>query len=338
MKVIKVEDAVGKVLCHDMTQIIPGVVKDAVFRKGHIIREEDIPVLLSIGKENIYIWENEDGRLHEDDAATRIKDVAMGKNVAFSEIKEGKISFTSTIDGLYKIDKKVLKEINYVDQVIIASIHTNTPVRKGEKLAATRVIPLVIDEEKIEEVEKILENRNLFEVVPYRNVKVGIVTTGSEIFKGRIKDAFGPVIRRKFEEYGSNEIEQVIVDDQMEMIENAIKTFIDKGMDIVVCTGGMSVDPDDMTSTAIKNTGAEIVRYGAPSLPGAMFLMAYNGDREVMGLPGCVMYSKRTTFDLILPRVLAGDRITVDDIVSVGHGGLCLDCDVCRFPYCNFGK
>jgi molybdenum cofactor synthesis domain-containing protein len=262
----------------------------------------------------------------------------MGKNVAFSEIKEGKISFTSTIDGLYKIDKNVLKEINYVDQVIIASIHTNTPVRKGDKLAATRVIPLVIDEEKIEEVEKILENRNLFEVVPYRNVKVGIVTTGSEIFKGRIKDAFGPVIRRKFAEYGSTDIEQVIVDDNMDMIEDAIKTFIEKGMDMVVCTGGMSVDPDDMTSTAIKNTGAKIVRYGAPSLPGAMFLMAYNGDKEIMGLPGCVMYSKRTTFDLILPRVLAGDEITVDDIVSVGHGGLCLDCEVCRFPYCNFGK
>lgn len=338
MKVIRVEDAVGQILCHDITQIIPGKVKDAVFRKGHVIREGDISVLLSVGKENIYVWEDVEGRFHENDAATRIMEAAMGKNVAFSEIKEGKISFTAEIDGLYKVDKDVLKEINMVDQVIIASIHTNTPVRKGEKLAATRVIPLVIDEERIEEVEKILENKKLFHVVPYRNVNVGIVTTGSEIYKGRITDSFGPVIRRKFAEYGSGEIDQVIVDDQMEMIEEAIKTFLDNGKDIVVCTGGMSVDPDDMTSTAIKNTGAEIVRYGAPSLPGAMFLMAYNGDREVMGLPGCVMYSKRTTFDLILPMVLAGDKITVDDIVSVGHGGLCLDCEVCRFPYCNFGK
>jgi molybdenum cofactor synthesis domain-containing protein len=338
MKVIKVEDAVGQILCHDMTQIIPGKVKDAVFKKGHKIKEEDIEVLLSIGKENIYVWEDVQGRLHENDAATRIKDAAMGSNVVFSEIKEGKISFTAEINGLYKIDKEVLKEINSVDQVIIASIHTNTPVKKGEKLAATRVIPLVIDEDKIEAVEKILKDRKLFEVVPYRKASVGIVTTGSEIYKGRIKDAFGPVIIRKFAEYGSSQIDQVIVDDDLEMIEKAISAFLEEGKDMVVCTGGMSVDPDDLTSTAIKNTGAEIVRYGAPSLPGAMFLMAYNGDREVMGLPGCVMYSKRTTFDLILPRVLAGDRITVDDIVSVGHGGLCLDCQVCRFPYCNFGK
>jgi molybdenum cofactor synthesis domain-containing protein len=338
MRIIRVEDAVGQILCHDMTQIIPGKVKDALFRKGHVIREEDIPVLLSIGKENIYVWEDIEGRLHENDAATRIKEAAMGKNVGFSEIKEGKISFTAEIDGLYKINKDLLKEVNSVDQVIIASIHTNTPVRKGEKLAATRVIPLVIDEDKIEEVEKILNGKDLFEVVPYRNVSVGIVTTGSEIYKGRIKDAFGPVIRRKFAEYVTGEIDQVIVDDELEMIEDTIKTFLDNGKDIVVCTGGMSVDPDDMTSTAIKNTGAEIVRYGSPSLPGAMLLMAYSGDREVMGLPGCVMYSKRTTFDLILPRVLAGEKITVDDIVSVGHGGLCLDCEVCRFPYCNFGK
>ena len=338
MKIIKVEDAVGKILCHDITQISPGVVKDAVFRKGHIIRQEDISVLLSVGKENIYVWEEEEGRLHENDAAVRIKDAALGQNVAISDIKEGKIGFTAQIDGLYKIDKDLLRDINSVDQVIIASIHTNTPVKKGDKLAATRVIPLVIDEEKIEQVEKILEGKHLFEVLPYRNVKVGIVTTGSEIFKGRIKDAFGPVIKRKFAEYGSMDTEQVIVDDKMEMIEGAIKSFFDKGKDIVVCTGGMSVDPDDITPTAIKNSGADIVRYGAPSLPGAMFLMAYYGDREIMGLPGCVMYSKRTTFDLILPRVLVGEKISVDDIVGVGHGGLCLDCDVCRFPYCNFGK
>jgi molybdenum cofactor synthesis domain-containing protein len=223
--------------------------------------------------------------------------------------------------------------------MIIATRHTNFPVKKGDKLAGTRVIPLIIEKTKMDKALEIGGGIPLMEILPFKNKKAGIVTTGSEVFHGRIKDTFGPVIREKLAEYDTEVLGQKILDDDPEAISEAIEDFIRSGADLVICTGGMSVDPDDTTPTAITNTGAKIVSYGAPVLPGAMFLLAYyNGKIPILGLPGCVMYSKRTIFDLVLPRVMANDTITLGDLAGLGHGGLCLSCKVCTFPNCGFGK
>lgn len=337
MKKIRVEDAVGTVLCHDITQIIPGVIKDRVFKKGHIVREEDIPVLLSVGKEHLYVWERKEGMLHEDEAAIRLKDLAAGENLSFSEIKEGKINFIASADGLLKVDKDALFKLNSLGEIALSTLHNNFPVKKGQKVAGTRVIPLVIEEEKIKRAEELIKDK-IVKVVPYRSLKVGIVTTGSEVYRGRIKDAFGPVIVKKLQEFNCEVLGQAIVDDDLEMITNAIKSWMEKGAEMIICTGGMSVDPDDLTPAAIKSSGAELVSYGAPVLPGNMFLLAYKGNMPVLGLPGCVMYSKRTVFDLVLSRLLSGEKLTKEDIAAYGHGGLCMECEICRFPDCSFGK
>lgn len=342
MKLIKTEDAVGHVLCHDITQIIPGVVKDAMFRKGHIVTKEDIPVLLSVGKEHLYVWEKKEGILHEDEAAAILRDICMNENMSASEPKEGKIELKAQIDGLFTVDTKRLDAVNALGEMMIATRHGNFAVKKGDKLAATRIIPLVIEEEKMNKAKEIVGEKPLLELLPILNRKTGIVTTGSEVAKGRIEDAFGPAIRRKLAEYQVEVLGQKIVGDEMEEITKAIIDFIDNGAEMVLCTGGMSVDPDDRTPGAIKATGAKIVSYGAPVLPGAMFLLAYyekDGKQiPIIGLPGCVMYAKRTIFDLVLPRVLAGQVLTTEDLSSYGEGGLCLNCEVCTFPNCGFGK
>ncbi len=342
MKLVRTEDAVGHVLCHDITQIIPGVIKDAVFRKGHIVTSEDIPVLLSIGKENLYVWEKKEGILHEDEAAQILRDICINEGMSASEPKEGKIEIKALSDGLLKINTKKLNAVNALGEMMIATVHGNFPVRKGDKLAATRIIPLVIEEEKMQAAKRAAGDEPLLSILPFKPAKVGIVTTGSEVFKGRIEDAFGPVIRSKLAEYDTQIIGQKICDDNQEEIVHAIITFIEAGADMVVCTGGMSVDPDDRTPGAIKASGARVVSYGAPVLPGAMFLLAYyekDGKTiPILGLPGCVMYAKRTIFDLVLPRVLAGEILEPEDLSDYGEGGLCLGCEVCHFPNCGFGK
>lgn len=337
MKKIKVQDAVGSVICHDITQIIPGEVKRAVFKKGHIVREEDIPVLLSVGKEHLYVWEKKEGMLHEEEAAERLKDLTAGEGLIFTGPSEGKINFIAKQDGLLKVDKEALFKLNTLGEMLLSTLHNNFPVKKDQKVAGTRVVPLVIEEEKIKKAEELIKDK-IVKVLPYKPKKVGIVTTGSEVYHGRIKDAFGPVIRRKVGEYNCEVLGQTIVDDELEEITEAIKNWINKGAEMIICTGGMSVDPDDLTPTAIKNTGANIVNYGSPILPGNMLLLAYIGETPILGLPGCVMYSARTAFDLVLPRILVGERLTNEDIAAYGHGGLCMECEVCRFPDCSFGK
>jgi len=342
MKEVKTVDAVGQVLCHDITQIIKGVTKDVVFKKGHVIKQEDIPVFLSVGKEHIYIWEKQEGMLHENEAAEILYDICKNDYMKPSAVKEGKIEVIADTDGLFKVDAKRLYEINSLGEMMIATRHGNTSVKKGDKLAGTRIIPLVIEEDKMKKAQEIGAGKPLMEIMPYRHKKIGIVTTGSEVFHGRIKDTFGPVIREKFSEFDSEVLGQEIADDDRDGISAAIMSFIEKGADIVVCTGGMSVDPDDRTPGAIKDTGAEIVTYGAPVLPGAMLLVSYYNHKgkkiPVIGLPGCVMYAKRTIFDLILARIMAGVIINKSDIDKLGRGGLCLNCEICTFPNCGFGK
>lgn len=341
MKLIKTEEAVGSVLCHDLTQIIKGVTKDAVFCKGHIVQPEDIPVLLSIGKEHLYVWEADENMLHENDAARILCDICKNKYMDESEVKEGKIELSAAADGLFKVDSRRLQLVNSFGQMMIATRHGNTPVKKGDKLAGTRIIPLVIEKEKMYSVQELCGEQPLLKLMPYKLKKAAVIATGSEVFTGRIKDTFTPVIEEKLAEYGVEVIYKNVLGDDPEAVTAAIKTAIEeKGAELVCCTGGMSVDPDDRTPLAIKNTGAKIISYGAPVLPGAMFLLAYYGEHNVpvMGLPGCVMYSKRTIFDLVLPRVIACDPVTAEELASLGEGGLCLNCPVCTYPACGFGK
>lgn len=339
MKLIRTEDAVGQVLCHDITQIIPGVTKDVRFRKGHIVKEDDIPVLLSLGKDHLYVWEKDDTVYHENEAAQILCDVCINEHMNPSPVKEGKIELSASCDGLFCIDVERLDAVNDIDQIMIASRHTNTPVKKGDKLLGTRVIPLVISKEKMELVKKAAGDGPLCRLFPYQLKKAGIVTTGNEVYYGRIQDKFTPVVIQKLEQYGIKTEEHIIVNDEKEKIKEAILTLKEKGCELIIATGGMSVDPDDQTPGAIRESGAKMISYGAPVLPGAMFCLAYYEDgTAVMGLPGCVMYAKTTIFDLILPRVAAKVPVTRKDITRLGHGGLCLGCKTCRYPACSFGK
>ncbi len=342
MKLIKTTEAVGHVLCHDITQIIKDVKKGPAFRKGHIVMEEDIPVLLSLGKDHLYVWEKQPGMLHENEAAKMLRRICMNDNMEASVPCEGKIELTATTDGLFKVDTKRLNRINALGEIIIATRHGNTPVKKGDKLAGMRVIPLVIEQAKMERAVVEAGDTPILQVLSFVHKRAGVVITGNEVYHKRIPDAFGPVIEAKLSEYDVDLIGKTFMDDNAERITNAIQQHIDGGADLIICTGGMSVDPDDTTPTAIKNTGAKLVTYGAPVLPGAMFLLAYYEDGEktipILGLPGCVMYAKRTIFDLVLPRIMAGEKLAANDLTQLGEGGLCLNCPVCTWPNCGFGK
>ncbi|MCF0137083.1 MAG: molybdopterin-binding protein [Oscillospiraceae bacterium] len=339
MKLMKTEDAVGQVLCHDITQIIKGVTKDAVFRKGHVIREEDIPVLLSVGKDNVYIWENNENTLHENDAAEVLREICQGEYMHPTAVKEGKIELIADIDGLFIADLEKLRIINSLGEMMIATRPSGFMVKKGDKLCGTRVIPLVIEKYKMEKAKELAGAEPIMKLCPVKPKTFGVVTTGNEVFHGRIQDTFTPVIEEKLAEFGCTMMEHITVDDNNDRITAAIRTCLDKGCDMVFCSGGMSVDPDDKTPLAIRNAGAKVVSYGAPVLPGAMFMVAYMPDgRPVCGLPGCVMYAKRTIFDLCLPYLAAEQPVTAEFLSGLGNGGLCLNCPVCHFPNCGFGK
>lgn len=342
MKEIRTEDAVGHVLCHDITQIIKDKKKGVVFSKGHIVKEEDIPVLLSVGKEHLFVWEKQPGILHENEAAEILYKICAGSNMHGSDTKEGKIELIADCDGLLKIRRDALLAVNSLGEMMIASRHGDFAIHKGDKIAGTRVIPLVIEQSKMDRAVEAAGPEPIFSVLPFHPKKVAVVTTGSEIQKGLIKDTFTPVLQNKLAEYSCEMIGQTKPGDDRTQITQDILAFARNGADMILCSGGMSVDPDDRTPGAIKDTGADIVTYGAPVLPGAMLLLAYldMGDRKipVVGLPGCVMYAKRTIFDLVLPRLLADDRITAAEIAGYGEGGLCLNCPVCTFPNCGFGK
>ena len=342
MREVRVQDAVGMVLCHDITEIVRGERKGARFRKGDVIRAEDVPVLLRIGKEHIYVWEDDPNLLHENDAAAILRDICQSDYMAASEPKEGTIELTATTAGVFEVNEDALNAVNDIEDVMIATIAQHMPVKAGTKLAGMRVIPLVIDKTVMERVRETARTEPLLRILPYQKMKVGVVTTGSEVFHGRIKDTFTPVIDTKLRAFGLKVDEHRLSDDGTEHTRAAIEELLDAGMDMVLCTGGMSVDPDDRTPAAIKATGARVVTYGAPVLPGAMFLLAYyeKDGRQVpiMGLPGCVMYSPATIFDIILPRVVAGSAWTRREITRLGIGGLCMECKVCHYPICPFGK
>ena len=339
MKLIETRRAVGRVLCHDMTQIIPGVSKDARFRKGHIVAEEDIPVLLSMGKEHLYVWEKQPGMLHEDEAALRLLRLCQNEHMHPTAVKEGKIELIADCPGLFRVDAARLEALNGEDQIMIATRHTNTAVQPGDKLAGMRIIPLVIPGEKLDALDAIAGETPILSLTPYKLKTCGLITTGGEVAGGLIQDSFTPVIEKKLAAYGIAVTHRCLPGDDRAAITAAALDFHEQGVDLVLCTGGMSVDPDDRTPGAIRDTGAEIVCYGAPVLPGAMFLLGYFADGvPIAGLPGCVMYAKATVFDLVLPRLAAGVPVTRRELRGMGHGGLCLGCESCRYPVCPFGK
>jgi len=339
MKTVQVQDAIGMILGHDMTEIVPGEKKGVAFRKGHIIKEEDIPKLLNIGKENIYIMEFAEDDVHENEAAIRMAKAAAGPGIDITGPKEGKATLVARYRGLLKVDEDAVLDMNGTDEIMFATLNGNIIVEEGEAVAGTRVIPLVVKDWKVRKAERICTGLNpVVQVKPFRKLKAGIVTTGNEVYYGRIKDKFGPAVKGKFEELGCGVIKQIFSKDDPQMIAESIRELIELGADIVTVTGGMSVDPDDVTPLGIRTAGADILSYGAPTLPGAMFLLSYIGEIPVLGLPGCVMYSRRTILDLVLPRIVAGERVERRDIIRLGQGGYCRNCKDCRYPNCGFGK
>ncbi|MDR0583725.1 MAG: molybdopterin-binding protein [Treponema sp.] len=339
MKLLRVEEAVGSVLCHDLTRIVKGEMKGVQFRKGHVIREEDIPMLLSMGKEQIYIWEKIEGTLHEDEAAEVLAAICRGTGIDRKGPREGKIEFIAQTDGLFQYDADILARINEIEDVIIAVRHNHSAVKTGDKLAAMKVIPLVIEEKKLFLAKSTAGEAPLMNILPYRLKNAAVITTGSEVAKGLVTDTFGPVLKEKLAAYGIRVIKQIVVADGTGLVAGAIAAAHSEKPDLILCSGGMSVDPDDNTPGAIRQSGARIVTYGTPVIPGAMFLLAYFDDgTPVMGIPGCVMFAGATVFDMILPRIAAGQRLERRDFTRMGIGGLCLSCPECHYPVCPFGK
>lgn len=339
MKTIKTENAIGMPLGHDITEIVPGEFKGIAFKKGHVIKEEDIERLLRIGKENIYVLDLDENEIHENDAAIILGNLFAGSGVYFTEPGEGKISFKAENFGLLKINRELLDKIYEIDNICLSTIHENTYVKKDSLLGGTRIIPLSIEKEKLDEIKELVKHKSpLFQVKPFKKHKVALIITGSEVYKGRIEDKFAPVVEKKLDFFGSEICQKVLVPDEFDTIKSEVLNAKQLGADMIVVTGGMSVDPDDKTPGAIKASGAEIVTYGTSILPGAMLLFAYLEDIPVFGLPGGVIFSKATAFDLLLPRVLAGEQLKRKDIARLGYGGQCLFCNICTFPNCHFGK
>ena len=327
MKKINVRNAEGYELCHDITQILPGEFKGAKFLRGHIIRKEDIEVLISLGKENIFVMEEEDKEknlIHENDAAMFIVEKLNLDKEFFeiSSIREGKINITAKEDGILKIDINTLNKINKIGEIILVTKYNNSYIKKGETVAATRVIPLLIEKSQLDEMKEIVKDRNVltFKKID-KNKKLALITTGNEVYNGIIKDKSKEALLKKYKKYELNDMEQVFSQDDKDTIKKYIKMF-ENEKDIIMCTGGMSIDPDDVTPSAIRESNWEIVTYGTPVLPGAMFMLAYKGEKVLIGLPGGVVFSEKTVFDVLLPRILANDRITKQEIIEMGHGGL----------------
>ena len=349
---IPVDQAVGMVLPHDITEIIQGEFKGCAFKKGHILRLEDVEHLRRLGKEHIYALELSEGEIHENEAARLLAAALAGEGVEYSDkVSEGKASLRASCDGLLKIEKEALYRFNLLGEIMCSTLHTNTPVKKGEQVAATRLIPLVGERSLVEEAVAIATfaesaelarsaevGKKVVRVLPLKKVKAGLVVTGSEVYYGRIEDKFEAVLRGKMTELGSEVVRVGFAPDDATRIAEEIRLCLEAGADLIITSGGMSVDPDDVTRTGIREAGAVDTVYGTPVLPGAMFLIGRIGEVPIIGLPACGMFHKITMFDLILPRILTGESIGREQFAAMGHGGLCRNCKHCQYPVCNFGK
>lgn len=338
MKMIDVSQALGMVLGQDLTRIVPGEFKGVAFKKGHIITATDVPMLRSMGKNNIYVMEIQPGDIHENDGANQLAQLSGSKELLFTEPGEGKVNMKAQCRGVLKIDQERLLSLNMLDGVVLSTLHNDSVVQAGELVASAKVIPLVIPQETINEAKAICSNEPLIQIIPLQRKKAGLIITGNEVYHGIIEDKFEGVITKKFIELGSEITKVVTLPDDADLITTTIK-MLAKDNDIVFVTGGMSVDPDDVTPVAVRQTGAKVAVYGTPVLPGAMFMAAYLGEVTILGIPACGMFSRITVLDVVLPKVLTGEKITKRYIASLGHGGLCRQCsDGCHYPNCSFAK
>ena len=337
MRKVKVEDAVGMELCHDVTAMYDGF-KGAAFKRGHKIRPEDIPALLDYGKRTVFVWEETAGEIHEEDAALRLAAMSKLDNAHYTGPSEGKMLLIADERGMFRVDTELLQEINSIGDITIATMPDHYPVEKGARLASMRIVPLVTKEEQIVRAEELCRGRRLLELRPYQQKKIGVIVTGSEVYHGRIQDKFEPVVREKMKSYPSEILGVTVCDDDLDMIVAAGKTYLDMGANLLIFTGGMSVDPDDLTPGAIRRLGAEIVSHGVPAQPGNMTLVAYLGDVAILGVPGAAISLPTTMFDVLLPQIFTGDKLTKKDLVNLGDSGLCQLCKACHWPNCTFGR
>lgn len=337
MKKINVEQAVGMVLCHDITEMKDGF-KGAAFKRGHVVREEDISHLLDIGKRTVFVWEEHAGEIHEDDCAKRMATMAPVEGAHYTEPSEGKVLLLADRRGLFRVDRELLTALNSIGDITISTLPDHYPVEVGAPLASMRIVPLVTQEEQIIKAEALCRGKRLLALRPYQPRKVGVIITGSEVYFGRVKDKFEPVVRRKMEDYPGEIAGVTVCDDDLDMIVRAAQQHLNSGADFLIFTGGMSVDPDDLTPTAIRQLGADIVSHGVPSQPGNMTLVAYLEDIPVLGVPGAAISLPTTIFDVLLPQIFAGEKITKQELIGLGEGGLCQKCKVCHWPNCTFGR
>ncbi len=337
MKKLKIEDAIGKTLCHDISAMRDGF-KGAAFKRGHVITKEDIPAFLDLGKHTVFVWEDHAGEVHEEDAALRMAAMAPVEGAHYTAPSEGKVLLIADTRGMFRVDTALQKEINSIGDITISSLPDHYPVEPGARLASMRIVPLVTREEQILKAEELCKGRKLLDLRPYNHLKVGVIITGSEVYSGRIKDKFEPVVREKLSQYPCDILGITLCDDDVDMITAASRQFIDQGADLLIYSGGMSVDPDDVTPTAISSLGADIVKYGLPAQPGNMTLVAYLGNIALLGVPGAAISLPTTMFDVLLPQVFCGDKLTRNDLINLAEGGLCQLCQNCHFPNCTFGR
>ena len=337
MKKVKVQDAIGMTLCHDITAMVDGF-KGAAFKRGHVITQEDIPKLLNIGKQHVFIWEENAGEIHEEDAARRLSQMTTVNGAHYGSVSEGKIQLFADQDGMFRVDKALLAAVNRIGDITITTLPDHYPVKAGDRLASMRIVPLVTEERQIAEAEALCADKQLYDLRPFKPLKVGIIITGSEIYHGRIKDKFERVARAKLAHYPAEILGVHVCDDELDMIVGAGRALLAEGAELLIFSGGMSVDPDDLTPSAIREMGAEIVSYGVPSQPGNMTLVAYLDQAALLGVPGAAISRPTTMFDVLLPQIFCGDPLTKDDLIRLGEGGLCQMCDSCHFPNCTFGR
>lgn len=337
MKKVKVQDAIGMTLCHDITAMVDGF-KGVAFKRGHVITQEDIPKLLDIGKQHVFIWEENAGEIHEEDAARRLSQMTTVDGAHYGSISEGKIQLFADQDGMFRVDKALLAAVNRIGDITITTLPDHYPVKAGDRLASMRIVPLVTEERQIAEAEALCADKQLYDLRPFKPLKVGIIITGSEIYHARIKDKFERVARAKLAHYPAEILGAHVCDDELDMIVGAGRTLLAEGAELLIFSGGMSVDPDDLTPSAIREMGAEIVSYGVPSQPGNMTLVAYLDQAALLGVPGAAISRPTTMFDVLLPQIFCGDPLTKDDLIRLGEGGLCQMCDNCHFPNCTFGR
>lgn len=322
-KKIKTEDSVGEKLLHDITGILEDGFKGVVFKRGHIVREADIERLKDIGKDHIYVGELDSGYVHEEDAALALAKEVVGENISFTEPSEGKTNLEAEEDGVFSINIPALNRINSVGDYTLACKRNFTPVKKGDRLVGLRIVPLFTEEEIVEEaVEIARDSKPVFQVYPYQKKKIGIIITGSEVYYGRIKDLFEPVLRKKFSQFPAEIIAVNKAPDDLEYIEKILESYLEEGVDIVIFTGGMSVDPDDLTPSAIRNSGAQMIIQGLPVQPGNMLTIGKLENTYLIGVPGASIHSEITSFDLVLPRLFTDMEIKREDLLAMGEGGL----------------